>query len=53
MKAIDKKMIVNSAKGDEARINVFAERNILAIAKHPFICNSHCINLIINRCISR
>lgn len=43
MKTIDKKMIIHSSKGDAARINLFAERNILAIAKHPFICNSHCM----------
>lgn len=58
MKTIDKKMIIHSSKGDAARINLFAERNILAIAKHPFICNSHCIFLKINqynnnRCFSR
>lgn len=43
MKTMSKKKLLQSTKGDKARIMVFAERNILAQVNNPFLCNSHCI----------
>lgn len=43
MKTISKKMVVLSRDGDATRLGLIAERNILSLICHPFICNLHCI----------
>lgn len=48
LKTIHKQLLITSKKADKARANVFAERNILAVVKHPFICNSYCIFYLYN-----
>lgn len=54
LKTLSKKMILLSDNGDATRLSLIAERNILTLINHPFICNLHCIykcNYI--RCFSR
>lgn len=43
MKTMNKKQLIRSKDSERERQNVFAERNILALINHPFICNLHCI----------
>lgn len=41
MKTINKDALIKCKNSEKVRANVFAERNILALIKHPFICNLH------------
>lgn len=41
MKTINKEALIKCKNSEKVRANVFAERNILALIKHPFICNLH------------
>lgn len=42
LKTMKKSLLVKSKKWEKRKQNIFAERNILSMIKHPFICNSYC-----------
>lgn len=55
LKTMNKLMLLQSNQGESTLSCIFAERNILTMVHHPYLCNLHRIfyKIIIIRCFSR